>query len=285
MAEPKQNTTFRYNEEADSVFKLFALGYDDFRMRETYNFVREYDWPSLHFVRNGKGVLIINNKEYRLSAGDFFLIPCNVPVMYYRDKSDPWRYYWFAVLKDSLFDFEKLLGVSEDMPVRKSRSPKAITTVFDSLFEIPSRTPKYFHALSCIMQIIDAESPSTPHSMQLYSPESIVEKTKNIIELNFMRPDFSVSNICNILYISQQHLCRLFKKDTGLTPVAYLAERRISDAAKLLEYHDYPIRVLAEKCGFSNEAYFMRCFKKRFGTSVKEFRDILIKAKDKGELL
>ena len=31
MAEPKQNITFRFDEKSDSVFKLFALGYNDFR--------------------------------------------------------------------------------------------------------------------------------------------------------------------------------------------------------------------------------------------------------------
>lgn len=284
MAEPNENITFRYSEKSDTVFKLFALGYDDFRTLETYNFVRAYDWPSLHFVRNGKGIFIINNKEYRLRAGDFFLVPTSVPVMYYRDEDDPWRYYWFALSKDSLFDFEKLLGVNENEPIRQTCSPQMITTIFDNLFETSNCAPKYFHVLSCIMQIIDAEHPQMSPSSQLYSPESIVEKTKSIIELNFMRLDFSVSSICNILYISQQHLCRLFKKDTGITPIAYLAERRICEAAKLLEYRDYPIRALAEKCGFSNEAYFMRCFKKRFGVTVKEYRNMLIKAKNESEL-
>ena len=43
MPEPKQNITYRFNEKNDTVFNLFAMGYDDFRTLETYNFLRTYD--------------------------------------------------------------------------------------------------------------------------------------------------------------------------------------------------------------------------------------------------
>ncbi len=273
MPEPKQNITYRFNEKSDSVFKLFALGYDDFRTLETYNFIRKYDWLSLHFVRSGKGTLIIGNEVYHLCAGDYFLIPANTPVIYYRDEKDPWRYFWFSFSADTLFDCEKLFGISEKKPVLTSNAPQTIITLFDRLFEIPfSSSPTYFNVLSFLMQIIDTERPQPRSSAPLYSPESIVEKAKDIIELNYMRPDFSVGSISNVLYISRQHLCRLFKKSTGLTPVAYLAEKRISTSAELLKCARFSIRTLSEKCGFENEAYFMRCFKKKFGMTVNEYR-------------
>mgnify|MGYP003291356547 CR=1 FL=1 len=234
---------------------------------------------SLHYVRSGRGTFKINDKEYQLSAGDFFLIPSNVPVIYYRNEADPWRYFWLAFSENTLFDCEKLLGMSIDNPVRKAGSPQIITSLFDSLFENEPPGPLYFNTLSFLMKMIDAEQPRTPSATSLYSPENIIEKTKHIIELNYMYPDFSVSSICNVLCISQQHLCRLFKKSTGITPVAYLADKRISNAAKLLEYSDFPIHVLSEKCGFENDAYFMRCFKKRFGVTVKEYRKNLLSQK------
>lgn len=284
MAEPKQNITFRFDEKSDSVFKLFALGYNDFRTLETYNFIRKYDWFSLHFVRNGKGTLIIGNEEYSVCPGHYFLIPPNTPVTYYQDEKDPWRYYWFALSADTLLDCEKLLGINEENPVYMSNAPETIITLFDRLFEsFPASSPTYFNVLSFIMKIIDEERPQPRCATPLYSPESIVEKTKDIIEFNFMRPDFSVGSIGNILYISQQHLCRLFKKSTGLTPVAYLADKRIRNAAKLLEYGDFSIHALSEKCGFENDAYFMRCFKKRYGMTVKEYRKFLISQKSAGE--
>lgn len=65
--------------------------------------------------------------------------------------------------------------------------------------------------------------------------------------------------------------------------MAYLADKRIRNAAKLLEYGDFSIHTLSEKCGFENDAYFMRCFKKRYGMTVKEYRKKLITQKSAGE--
>ena len=118
--------------------------------------------------------------------------------------------------------------MSIDNPVHKAGAPQIITSLFDSLFESEPSGPSYFNTLSFLMKIIDTEHPRASSTTSLYSHKNVVEKTKHIIELNYMHPDFSVGSICSVLYISQQHLCRLFKKSTGITPVAYLAEKRVS---------------------------------------------------------
>ena len=66
MAEPEKSTLIMLSDKHDTLFKLYALGYDDFRVVEKLKFFREFNWSSLHFVRNGKGHLFIGEKKYEI---------------------------------------------------------------------------------------------------------------------------------------------------------------------------------------------------------------------------
>ena len=278
MAEPKKSNVIMLSEKHDSLFKLYALGYDDFRVVEKLKFFREFNWSSLHFVRNGKGHLFIGEKKYEINAGDFFLIPCNVSAMYYADDDDPWRYYWISFAEDSLFDINLNFHLSSQNPVGSAKSPKLLTSLFDSLFENSySSAELYYETMSVLMKILGSEHIQNSDEIHGLSHNEIISKAKNIIESNFARPDFSVSNIARVLYLSHQHLERLFKKETGTTLVSYLSELRLSNAEKLLHERAYSIKELCECCGFENEAYFMRRFKKRYGMPVKEYRKNIIR--------
>ena len=273
MSEPMQYTFTYLSEKHDGIFKLIALGYQDYRKSKGSNFYRSMRWTSLHFVRNGKGRLFIGDRKYRVNAGDFFLVPANVNINYYPDNMDPWRYFWICFSEDSLFDVNFSLGLSKDAPVRRAASPQTITALFDSLFEpCNSRTDLYYKTLITLMEIMRSEHSESVSPIPAVAGDETAERIKTIIDLNYTRPDFSIHHIAPMLYMSQRHLGRLFKKEMNITPIAYLMKLRLEHAAELLHERDYSVRELAESSGFDNEAYFMRCFKKNFGMTIKEYR-------------
>lgn len=67
-------------------------------------------------------------------------------------------------------------------------------------------------------------------------------------------------------------LTQKFKKQWGLSPIAFVIEKRIDHAKDLLLNTAYPMSYIAAKCGFSNEYYFSSCFKKVVGCSPLGFR-------------
>lgn len=273
MPEPHESKLLRLNEEHDNVFKLMFLGYDDFRITETCDFARIYNWTALHFVRNGKGYLFLNGRKYEITAGNFFVIPYKTPAVYYSDLDDPWRYYWLGIAEDTLFDLQRALGLSVRKPVCTSKAPERIARLFDCIFDdakLPVET--YYDALSILMKVLGAEYASNLSGQPPIGKNSLVENAKNIMNLNFARSDFRVGNISEMLYVSHQHLGRLFKKVTGQTLIEYLSEKRLLRAAELLEEEHYSVSQLAEKSGFENDEHFMRAFKKRFGMTVGQFR-------------
>ena len=67
--------------------------------------------------------------------------------------------------------------------------------------------------------------------------------------------------------VSKYHFCRVFKLATGMSAIQYLMRYRLRIAHALLNETDKSIAEIAWNCGFSDENYFYRCYKKQYGDS------------------
>ena len=65
---------------------------------------------------------------------------------------------------------------------------------------------------------------------------------------------------------------RVFKRETGQRPMEWLNERRLQQAARLLDQTSSTVQSIAEQCGFTCPFYFSRTFRKRFGTTPSAYR-------------
>lgn len=81
----------------------------------------------------------------------------------------------------------------------------------------------------------------------------------------------SLAQCSEKLNLHRNYLCRLFKKNTGLTVVDYLNFVRICHAEELLKA-GLSISETAEKTGFSSQAYFHKVFRKYLFLSPSEYR-------------
>lgn len=67
------------------------------------------------------------------------------------------------------------------------------------------------------------------------------------------------------------HLIRVFRRETGLTPHAWVVDRRIQVAAQLLRRGIAPSEVALD-CGFADQSHLTRAFKARLGVTPGRFR-------------
>ena len=86
-----------------------------------------------------------------------------------------------------------------------------------------------------------------------------------------------LSSLCNV---SKCHFCRIFKKATGKTAMQYLTDYRLQIADVLLSDPSHTVSMIAEKCGFEDESYFCRCYKRKFGNSPGQKRSKRMKQKN-----
>ena len=84
------------------------------------------------------------------------------------------------------------------------------------------------------------------------------------IHLNYAKK-FSVEELAEACSISKYHFCRVFKQVMGLTVVQYVTKYRVDVAEVMLLSATDSINEVAYKCGFSDESYFYRCYKRLKG--------------------
>jgi len=70
---------------------------------------------------------------------------------------------------------------------------------------------------------------------------------------------------------SRDYTSRVFKKRIGLPLKQYILKNRITLSRSFL-LQDFPVKAVAYQCGFSDELYFSRLFKKHMLLSPTEFR-------------
>ena len=83
----------------------------------------------------------------------------------------------------------------------------------------------------------------------------------------------SLTDAARMLQRDVAWLSREIKRRTGRTYTELLQERRLRQAAWLLEHTRQRISDIALSVGYENVSYFHRIFQKRFGLSPKKYRD------------
>jgi AraC family transcriptional regulator, L-rhamnose operon transcriptional activator RhaR len=81
-----------------------------------------------------------------------------------------------------------------------------------------------------------------------------------------------LAELAERLAVERSYLVRLFRADTGLPPMKYLARHRTEIAANLLLLTDLSVSGVGERVGWPDPNYFARRFKARFGVSATAYR-------------
>ncbi|WJH36093.1 AraC family transcriptional regulator [Paenibacillus sp. CC-CFT747] len=100
----------------------------------------------------------------------------------------------------------------------------------------------------------------------------IVDTIKDVIQANYADANLSLQDIADMLKMSSAYVGRIFKKHETISVADYINEIRLLKSVMLLETNNLPINEISEKVGFSSQSYFFKMFKKRFGTTPKEYR-------------
>lgn len=82
----------------------------------------------------------------------------------------------------------------------------------------------------------------------------------------------SLDDIANSGNISRSTCIRLFNEYTGKSPIDFLNSYRLEVSSQLLKDKKRRITDIAQECGFTQQSYYNRMFRKEFGLTPNEYR-------------
>jgi AraC family transcriptional regulator of arabinose operon len=139
----------------------------------------------------------------------------------------------------------------------------------DSLLGTVLRTELAMNALERIVLLITEASGSGRHTLD--------PRVQSLIERIATTPadDHSVTTLAEMVHLSPSRLAHLFKAETGQSPIRFVQETRLKEAAKLIELTPAPVAEVARKVGFQSPFHFSSTFRERYGMSPRAYRQRL----------
>ena len=99
-----------------------------------------------------------------------------------------------------------------------------------------------------------------------------IQKCLTYIRKN-INQNIKIDILAEIVYLSRDHLIRLFKKETGLTPIQYISIKKMEKAQLLLVSGNMSIKEIAIMLSYEDHSYFNRLFKKITGKTPQDYRN------------
>lgn len=113
---------------------------------------------------------------------------------------------------------------------------------------------------------------SAIHKERTDTAKLLTDKALDFVAEHYAESDLSIDRVCGHLGVSAAYFYSLFKKETGMSFVAYLTQTRMEKAVHLLDTTQEKSYVIAGMVGYEEPNYFSYVFKKHYGISPSKYR-------------
>lgn len=93
-----------------------------------------------------------------------------------------------------------------------------------------------------------------------------------LVKENMSKSDFSVDELGRLMCMSRASFFNKLKHITGVSPVVFIRDMRLNEAAELIKNEDLLIKEICFEVGFNDLKYFGKCFRAKFNHTPAEYR-------------
>lgn len=252
---------------------VMGIGYED---NQPHVLRRDgFPIPQIFICKSGEGTLKINEKVFIIKSGTFFYLMPNTPHEYYGN-TDKWEVKWISfsgnqidtILTELKFDSTKV-GILSNIEKMESSFKKIFVTLKsdDDYGKLISSSILYKLLVELYTLLYRKHDDDTSEG------NSIMNNIKLYIDEHYNQ-NITLDELSELVNITPQYLCKMFKRHLQLRPFQYIAIKRIQHAKIMLSNNTMSINDIAHLVGFNDCSYFCAIFKKYEMISPSEFRGL-----------
>jgi AraC-like DNA-binding protein len=232
---------------------------------------------SIHFVVSGSGFVEMDGKQFSLKRGDAFLFFPMQEQHYYSSDHSPWSIRWVhfygsvlhPFLSDKGFNRHSLWTVQHLQPLEEVHEQLLLEAENNSFLHL-SRLSTLTYTF--LMEFITNVVPRTSERKQ--EVDDRIQSLLPLMQSKACEP-FELDFWAEQAGVSTYYFCRLFKRATQMTPMAFITLCRLQMSKQwLLDNKEMTIREIALKAGYPSISYFNKRFLQHEGMTPSDYRQL-----------
>lgn len=222
-----------------------------------------------------KGVLKTYNANQSFDSYEYS-IRINNPGEVHAGKSLDWshvNFYPTIELMSDLYEqifFEKKIPCFQRHIVDNKTLFFKLHNFFNSYFKKDDDILIESYLIEALSSLILSSTIYTKNYKQIFEDKKIIKNTYEFIN-DSIDTNFTLESLALNVNLSKYHFLRLFKKEFGLTPHAFIVNERLNRANSLIQ-NGVSISQASIEVGFNDQSHFSRNFKKYFGYTPSYFQ-------------
>ncbi|MCR4637833.1 AraC family transcriptional regulator [Ruminococcus sp.] len=260
---PAAKNAFFYIQEAGCTMKEDAY---------TVN-RRKLDLFLIGAVVSGRGELTVDDDTISLVKGDCFFIDCRKIHSYKSSNSEPWELMWVHFNGSTSQQYHDFFSSNSKHTFRPPFFDRVVSDI-SKIIELHEKNDQNAE-LYTSKYIVDLLTISLTFNNSEQQYDSALKQklaaVNRYIDDHFTE-DISLEKLSSEFYISKYYLTREYKHIYGKTIFQHIITARINYGKKLLRFSDKSVEEIAHLCGFNDQSYFARQFKRSENLTCFSYR-------------
>lgn len=255
-----------------------------------------HDFIEIVTVNSGQGKHLLESYEHPIIAGDVFVIPRKVKHGYINENhlNITNMLFQMKTIDEHFPEIKNMPGffsffIADIMPAKiKKHTGCLLNLTSEELAYVEDLQAKIIYegshtlsgkasmSLTYIAQLLIYLSRllEKKQNSSIGGTYSQLAKVNNYIDKHFKRK-IPLSELASLTYMSLRNFQRIFTNIHGISPSKYILKVRLEKSRELLKKTSWEISKVAMESGFQETSYFSKQFKKCFGISPRQFRNII----------
>ena len=224
----------------------------------------------IHFVASGRGTLRTVEGEYRIGAGQGFIIFPDEITVYSADSTQPWAYDWVGYRGAGAEGLTEAAGLSRERRIFRPAQPDTVSRLLRDISEDMVSAGE-LAAVGALIRFLAHLAADGRAAQEVRLSRRHYDRARWYMDGHYAKP-ITVQDVADFVGLSRSQLFRVFMTCEGAPPKEVLTALRLRHACRLLIDTDMPTDEIARQVGLTSAQRLGVLFREKLGVSPGAYR-------------